>query len=353
MTRAEAENLQDSSLPGHEASSQEVLLRLLIADGAVDRSAAKVKAAAMSPAEIASFLRGKSVKALLGIFDGAGLAGMYSTPELIRDGPVIPLGEPLAIFGRADGTAPVPVLLGTNRDEVKLFLLFGSDQVARIFGLPVWLRDERAYDLAAEYPSKFWKARGVDEPAAAMQSARATPVYAYRFDWDEEPSILWLDFAALLGAAHALEIPFVFGTFDLGPGNPFLWDEAKREGRDQLSNAIMSYWDEFAYNGDPGRGRAGTLEPWRAWDGSRAEAPKFIVLDTPEGGGIRMSAESVDTRSVLAQIANDDRFETLRERCDLYYQLAFRGNTLSQEEYAKIDGGACRDFPFDRYPWDD
>ena len=353
MTRAEAENLQDASLPGHESSSQEVLLRLLIADGAVDRSAAKVRAAAMSPAEIESFLRGRSPEALLGVFDGVGLGGMYWAPELIRDGAVIPVEEPIDLFGRADGTAPVPVLLGTNRDEVKLFLLFGSDQVARFLGLPVWLRDRRAYDLAAEYPSKFWKASGVDEPAAAMQSARTTPVYAYRFDWDEEPSILWLDFATLLGAAHALEIPFVFGTFDLGPGNPFLWDEAKLDARDRLSDAMMSYWAEFAYNGDPDRGRTGTLEKWTAWDGSSTAAPKFIVLDTPESGGIRMSADSVETRSLLAEIAEDPRFETLRERCDLYYQLAFRGSALSREEYASIDGAACRDFPFDDYPWDD
>jgi para-nitrobenzyl esterase len=351
VTPAEAENLSDSSEPGHESSSQEVLLRLLIADGAVDRSAAKVRAAAMSDAEIASFLRTKPADDILRVFDGAGLAGMYSYPGLIRDGVVIPTGEPLEAFSRPDGSAPVPAILGTNRDENKLFLLFGSEYVARLFGLPLWLKDERAYDLAAEYSSKFWKARGVDEPAAALQNSQAAPVFAYRFDWDEEPSVLWADFSKLLGAAHALEIPFVFGTFDLGPGNRFLWDPEKLAGRDRLSDAIMSYWAQFAYTGDPGRGRSGTLEPWKPWDASSEKAAKFLLLDTAEGGGMRMSADTVDTQTLLAQIADDDRFASQRERCDLYYQLARWGDALSEEEYATVGNAACRDFPFDSHPW--
>jgi para-nitrobenzyl esterase len=115
----------------------------------------------------------------------------------------------------------------------------------------------------------------------------------------------------------------------------------------------MSYWAQFAYTGDPGRGRSGTLEAWKAWDSSSPSAPKFMVLDTHEGGGIRMSAETVDTPTLLAQIATDDRFESPRERCNLYYQLARRGRTISEEEYATVGDGACRDFPFESYPWSD
>jgi para-nitrobenzyl esterase len=182
---------------------------------------------------------------------------------------------------------------------------------------------------------------------------RAPPVYAYRFDWDEEPQVLWADFSKMLGAAHALEIPFVFGLFDFGRMNRLLWDEERIPARDALSEAMMSYWAQFAYTGDPGRGRSGTLEAWKPWDRSAAGAPKFMVFDTPEGGGIRMSSERVVGETLLAGIAVDERFESQRERCSLYRQLATWSGVLEEDEYATVGGGACREFPFESYPWTD
>ena len=44
-------------------------------------------------------------------------------------------------------------------------------------------------------------------------------VWTYRFDWDEAPAIPFVRPDLLLGAAHAMEMPFVFrdiaGEFDL------------------------------------------------------------------------------------------------------------------------------------------
>lgn len=56
----------------------------------------------------------------------------------------------------------------------------------------------------------------------------------------------------MLGAARALEIPFVFGGLSLGSANRFVFDESKREGYENLSRRMMSYWAEFAYADDPG-----------------------------------------------------------------------------------------------------
>ena len=95
-----------------------------------------------------------------------------------------------------------------------------SDAVGKLFGIPLWMKDQRRYDLATRYPSLSWKALGVDEPAAAMASVQGPSVWAYRFDWDEQPSVLWLDLAKLLGACHALEVPFMMASLDLGPANP-------------------------------------------------------------------------------------------------------------------------------------
>ena len=74
-------------------------------------------------------------------------------------------------------------------------------------------------------------------------------VYAYRFDWDEEPSVMGYDLSVALGAAHGLEIAFVFGEFERGLGLKYLYP--KSPARDALSSSMMSYWTEFAYSGDP------------------------------------------------------------------------------------------------------
>jgi para-nitrobenzyl esterase len=186
-----------------------------------------------------------------------------------------------------------------------------------------------------------------------MRSAREAKVFGYRFDWDEEPKVLWADFSKMLGAAHAVEIPFVFGTLDLGQFNRFLWDEERIPARDKLSDAMMSYWANFAYTGDPDRGRSGTLERWMAWDTSSREAPKFLVLDTQEGGGIRMSSETETADALLARLASDDRFASERQRCGMYYAFAVFAEAISEEEYATAADGACRGFPIEDYPWDE
>ena len=346
VSRAEAENLSDAAEPGHDFSSGEVLLHLLIADGAVDRAAAKVRLAAMSPPEVASYLRGKSAYEILGAYDGGDMA-MYDAPLLIRDGVVMPAALPAEVLA-SGGAADVPTILGTNRDETKLFLVFSSQHVTRAFGLPLWLKDETQYDLESEYGSDSWRARGVDEPAEAMLAGRGSGLYGYRFDWDEEPTVLFADFSKLLGAAHALEIPFVFGTLDLGRGNRFLWDEERIPARDALSDAMMSYWAHFAYTGDPARGRSGTLAKWHAWDGSGPRAPRSLVFDTPEDGGIRMSSDRITGESLLARLEQDDRFADERGRCGVYYGFLRFSELIDEPDYA----ARCPDFPADDYPWD-
>ena len=77
-----------------------------------------------------------------------------------------------------------------------------------------------------------------------MTAAGNPDVYAYRFDWDEEPTLMGYDLSVALGAAHALEIGFVFGEFDgIGLGYVYPDDENQRS----LMESMMSYWAEFAY----------------------------------------------------------------------------------------------------------
>ena len=42
-----------------------------------------------------------------------------------------------------------------------------------------------------------------------MRSAQGPSVFAYRFDWDEEPTLLGSDLGVVIGASHGMEIAFV------------------------------------------------------------------------------------------------------------------------------------------------
>jgi para-nitrobenzyl esterase len=341
---ANARNLHDDpEEPGDEFSSGEVLLSLLQADGSADdRDQALRLLAEMSPDAVAEYLRAKTPSELLACYDANGMGGMYRMPQLIRDGHVFPKAQLLELFRWRGSHNAVPVILGSNRDESKLFLMGTSDAVARFAGIPLWFKDERRYDVMAQYQSLAWKAGGVDEPAAALRRSQGRTVYAYRFDWDEEPTVLWLDFSSLLGAAHGLELPFVFGTMTLMGAEAIIFDDDRMPAARTLSNRMMSYWAEFAYSGDPGRGRGGDLLPWHAWEPSPAAAPRFMIFDSEIDGGLRMSSDSVTLESVVERAQADPLFRDQRERCEFYRDLAVGSERFGEAEYSAVP---CGEYP--------
>jgi para-nitrobenzyl esterase len=342
-TLAEAEHLADAAEPGSPHSSAEILLALLQREGrAADRAGALATAAAMPPAEIAGFLRGLPAERLLPAYDGHGI-GMYECPRVFRDGAVIPaapLGERLADPAGHHG---VPVMLGSNRDEQKLFFFLDPARVRRWFGVVPQARDADAYQRDAAYRSRAWKASGVDDPARALAQSQPGRVFAYRFDWDEEPRVLWADLGALIGAAHGLEIPFVFGHWELGRTGRVLFDESNRAGREALSAMMMSYWAEFAHSGDPGRGRDGTLPHWAPWqDGGET----YAVLDTPAGGGVRMATGSESLEGIAETILADASFDSERERCSALASLTtWTSERFGAAQYRAAGGGRCAGLP--------
>jgi para-nitrobenzyl esterase len=242
-------------------------------------------------------------------------------------------------------------MLGTNRDENKLFLFGDPRRVRQILWFIPHLRDERQYNLNAEYVSKMWKAIGADEPASAMQRTQGPSIFVYRFDWDEEPTVLGADLSVMLGAAHGFEIPFVFGHYDLGREGSRIFTAENRLGREALSSAMMSYWTEFAYSGLPGRGRDGRQPEWTPWDGADNAETRFIVLDTAAGGGLRMSSGALTRPSVLNALASDPRLPAPYDRCAILREMAEWSLGLSKEEYAEIGNQTCAKYPLDAYPW--
>ena len=188
--------------------------------------------------------------------------------------------------------------------------------------------------------SDLWKVRGVDEPAAALARSQDTGVFGYRFDWDEEPERFGTDLGMLLGAAHGLEIPFVFGHFRFGDESTaeLVFAEANEPGRRFISDAMMSYWAQFAYAGTPSRGRDGQLPDWLPWG---TEAGRFLVFDTPADGGIRLSSGTLSSESLIARLTGDSKLAQ-PEKCQLFRDLFEGSADWNESAYRGLGVGGCR-----------
>ncbi len=338
----ESENLADAAVPGHAQGSGEIVLRLLEKQGrATDRASAQAALAGGTAAETAAWLRSLDATEILRAYDPTKSSGMIDMPRVIAEGSVVPTGKPLDRL-RAGEWARVPVLVGTNRDENKLFLFADPNRITkRLWLLPRFV-DENSYLATADAMSRQWKATGADAPARAMQASTAATagpsVFVYRFDWDEEPTVLGADLSKMLGASHGFEIPFVFGHFDLGRAGNVVFDGRNEPGREALGRALRSYWAQFARTGDPGRGGRGDLPAWTPW---QPEGPsKTLVLDTPASGGIHMTPIEETTEAVVASVESDPRLPNQADRCRVFAEMARWGRSFSREDYLRTGCGA-------------
>lgn len=200
------------------------------------------------------------------IAERGGAASMPFRP--IVDGRLLLHDSPAAIgSGAMDG---VDLLVGTNRDEFRLFT-FAQPELAGLddHGLATlagrYLADANidmdARDVVECFRStrsaggrspsarEIFEAIGTDLvfrlPLIRLVSAhsrRGGRAYFYRFDWGSP-------FAqGALGACHALELPFVFGTLD----NPIIsLFSGADERATSLSDQMQSAWVSFARNGTP------------------------------------------------------------------------------------------------------
>lgn len=192
---------------------------------------------------------------------------------------------PLAAFG-AGLAAPVPLLIGTTRDEFTLFVAlrylrqgqryvpadyqrllvetFGSDAAAVAAHYPI----DRYGGVAQAYSAAVTDgAFACVSERAAGELARVAPVYAYEFNDRSAPApevMRTLPFP--VGASHSLELRYLFDVGGAPPLNP---------AQQQLSNQMIDYWSAFVRAGEP------------AVDGQP---------DWPEFSGGRMSLQAEGSR---------------------------------------------------------
>lgn len=176
--------------------------------------------------------------------------------------------DPAVVLARGDGH-PVPLLIGTNHDEARAFAhshspllpvsaeglhaLFAEVQEAHpgsaVPLVPAARRAllDEATDASFRMPA-IWIAEG---------HSAVAPTFLYRFD-HATPALRLLG----IDAAHATEIPYVFGTYGINPKDPTL----KLGGRhdvERISDRVRRRWVEFAATRRPD---AGSAAPWPAYD---------------------------------------------------------------------------------------
>jgi para-nitrobenzyl esterase len=93
-----------------------------------------------------------------------------------------------------------------------------------------------------------------------------TNVWYSQFRWKQEPAP-WND---VYGAAHAFDLPFVFGNFGPSLFSNASNNKANKPGREALSDAMMSTIATFIRTGDPNNASLGVK--WEPW-------PKQLVYD--------------------------------------------------------------------------
>ncbi len=282
-----------SSVPEGVASANRALAALLVKDGlAGSPEEADSLASSMTGREIASYLRDKSGREIVSVYD-PGPFGMISFPYIFRDGHVIPVqGYDALSTGEYPGK--VPVIMGSNQDEIRLFMAWDKRFRGR----------RELYRLVSGISSDLWKASQVDETARLLAGSAGQPaVYVYQFRWGspgpQGRSVLPVYWGALLGAAHSFEIPFFLGKRSLdGPLGLFLFTRENRPGRILLSEAMMSYLASFVATGDPNPPGA-ELPRWRPWT-NRTGEPGCMVLDAGlEKPRIGMEALELTEKGVL------------------------------------------------------
>ncbi|MFZ4070972.1 MAG: carboxylesterase/lipase family protein [Caulobacterales bacterium] len=250
-------------------------------------------------------------------------------PRVIADGVTLPKDGIEAALADPARRISVPTILGSTRDEMKLFNALNPALSKRAFGVFPQARDPVLFEAMSLYPSRNWRATAVDRPAAVLTATGNADVWTYRFDWADQGRFLLTDLSQMLGAAHSMEIPFVFGHFQFfGAFDRYMFTRENEAGRFELSNQMMSAWGAFAHSGDPGG-------DWARYQPTGA-APSVMLFNARSAGGSRMIADRESQARLIADLFADQTLKTNARRCQVFkVMLAWN------KEMVGMDDGRC------------
>ena len=260
--------------------------------------------------------------------------GKYNSeiPLLTNDGIVIPTIGLKKALGTKDMLNNVPLIAGSNRDEVKLwiglaeyFVEVDFSIIGTIFGIPrVKLKDEDSFEAFNYFRSAAWQLRGVIEPLSSLHAAGNYQTYSYRYDWDDHRKFFIADFQKLFGAAHATEIPLLTGNnklvgdygfllYPIGPSKKF------------TSKNMMRFWTNFAKFGEPGE--SSNKIKWEKYSPDRKN---FIILDRKRN--MKVIEISSSYKELIEELNEDTRVNNI-EKCVILYQM---GSLVGNDIFDKL-----------------
>ena len=260
--------------------------------------------------------------------------GKYNSeiPLLTNDGIVIPTIGLKKALGTKDMLNNVPLIAGSNRDEVKLwiglaeyFVEVDFSIIGSIFGIPrVKLKDEDSFEAFNYFRSAAWQLRGVIEPLSSLHAAGNYQTYSYRYDWDDHRKFFIADFQKLFGAAHATEIPLLSGNnklvgdygfllYPIGPSKKF------------TSKNMMRFWTNFAKFGEPGE--SSNKIKWEKYSPDRKN---FIILDRKRN--MKTIEISSSYKELIEELNEDTRVNNI-EKCVILYQM---GSLVGNDIFDKL-----------------
>ncbi len=214
------------------------------------------------------------------------LASMMAFVPVV-DGDLLPEHPLRAIAGGAG--ADVPLLTGTTSQEFRFFLVpsgvaatVTDDGYATTLGaqgVPAAVSALYRANRPGEHPGDVLAAVLTDRyfrlPALAVVQARPRSAsWVYEFAWQTTH--------LGLGAAHAMELPFVFDRLDADQVAGLTGPDAPQA----LADAMHGAWVAFATTGDPG---------WPAYDGARP----VMVFD--QDGSHPVHAPREDERAIWSR----------------------------------------------------
>jgi para-nitrobenzyl esterase len=329
-------------------SSKEIINRLLINENkANDIKDAKNQQNAMSLEDLELYLRSKNPEELLtAYFEASPKKGGMT--RVFNDGHV--MGEEGIYESFTNSSMQrVPIILGTNRFETKLFNMRNPEFVkwgegegiiakslswAGITELPLEILRPDFYNAVNQYSSDSWKQRAADSPARDLIASGQNDTFVYRFDWDELPEVQGMDFSQLVGSAHAMELLFLFPA---GLDNMLIKSLVVEDSDSvkKLSDQMMSYWASFAYTGNPGKGMSDGLPQWKPW----SEQEKYMILDSENDQGLIMVNSEVTIDSMIENLREDTRM-TKDEKCQTLFSLSYGGD-IPEKSFNGFEAGYC------------